>query len=50
LPELLNRYTVAWTLLEPQSPAASLLDHLSGWERIYADSYAVIHRRTPPPA
>jgi len=50
LPELLDRYTVAWTLLEPQSPAAGLLDHLPGWERVYADPYAVIHRRQPPPA
>jgi hypothetical protein len=50
LPDLLGRYTVAWTLLEPQSPAASLLDHLPGWERVYTDPYAVIHRRRPPPA
>jgi len=50
LPELLDRYTIAWTLLEPQSPAAGLLDHLPGWERVHADPYAVIHRRRPPPA
>ena len=50
LPDLLDRYTVAWTLLEPQSSAAGLLDHLPGWERVYADPYAVIHRRRPPPA
>jgi len=37
LPELLEHYAVAWTLLEPLSPAASLLDHLPGWERIYTD-------------
>ena len=48
LPELLDRYTVAWTLLEPLSPAAGLLDHLPGWERVYADPDAVIHRRRPP--
>jgi hypothetical protein len=45
LPELLDRHTVAWTLLEPQSPAAGLLDHLPGWERVYADP-----RRDPPAA
>jgi hypothetical protein len=45
LPELLDHYAVAWTLLEPQSPAVSLLDHLPGWKRVYADRYAVIHRR-----
>ena len=50
LPDLLDRYAVAWTLLEPLSPAAGLLDHLPGWERVYADPDAVIHRRRPPPA
>jgi hypothetical protein len=48
LPELLDQYKVAWTLLEPTSPAASLLDHLSGWERVYGDSFAVVHRRKTP--
>jgi hypothetical protein len=45
LPELLDRYAVAWTLLEPQSPAVALLDRLPGWQRVYTDRYAVIHRR-----
>lgn len=49
LPDLLDRYGVAWTLLEPQSPAVTLLDHLPGWERVYADPYAVIHRRETRP-
>jgi hypothetical protein len=48
LPDLLDRYAVAWTLLEPQSPAVALLDHLPGWKRVYTDSYAVIHRRETP--
>jgi hypothetical protein len=48
LPDLLNEYGIAWTLLEPSTPGVSLLDHLPGWCRIYADGYAVIHRRTPP--
>jgi hypothetical protein len=47
LPDLLDQYAVAWTLLEPSSPAASLLDHLPGWERVYADQFAAVHRRTP---
>ena len=50
LPGLLDRYGVGWTLLEPASPAATLLDHLPGWQRVYADRYAVIHRRKPPPS
>lgn len=48
LPALLDRYAVAWTLFEPQSPAVSLLDHLPGWKRVYSDKYAVVHRRTGP--
>jgi hypothetical protein len=48
LPDLLDRYAVAWTLLEPQSPAVALLDHLPEWKRVYTDSYAVIHRRETP--
>jgi hypothetical protein len=50
LPELLDRYAVRWTLLEPSSPAVGLLGHLGGWQQIYADPDAVIDRRTAPPA
>lgn len=49
LPDLLNRYAVGWTLLEPSSPAASLLNHLPGWKLVWADPHAVIHRRTAAP-
>jgi hypothetical protein len=45
LPELLDRYAVTWTLLEPSSLAVRLLDNLPGWERVYSDAYAVVHRR-----
>jgi hypothetical protein len=48
LPDLLDRYEVRWTLLEPQAPAVSLLDLLPGWERVYTGPEAVIHRRKPP--
>jgi hypothetical protein len=47
LPDLLDRYRVQWTLLEPSSPAVGLLDRLPGWQRVYADPDAVIHRRKP---
>lgn len=50
LEELLDRYRIAWTLLLPQSGAAALLDHLPGWQRVYADERAVIHRRIAAPA
>jgi hypothetical protein len=45
LTELLARYRVAWTLLLPQSAAAGIVDRLPGWERVYADERAVVHRR-----
>jgi hypothetical protein len=48
LPDLLEQYAISWTLLEPSSPAVSLLDHLPDWERVYADADAVIHRRKMP--
>jgi len=42
---LLDRYQIAWTLLQAQSPAVAALDRLSGWRRAYADNRAVIHVR-----
>jgi len=33
------------TAFEPSSAAAVLLDHLPGWQRVYSDDYAVVHRR-----
>jgi hypothetical protein len=45
LTALLARYRIAWTLLLPQAGAVGVLDRLPGWQRIYADDQAVIHRR-----
>jgi hypothetical protein len=45
LPQLLNEYRITWTLLPPKNPAAILMDHLPGWQRLYADSAAVVHVR-----
>ncbi|HEX7791518.1 MAG TPA: hypothetical protein VF467_13455 [Afipia sp.] len=42
---LLQTYRIDATLLTPQAPAVSLLDHLDGWQRIYADDLAVVHVR-----
>lgn len=50
LESLLERQRVTWTLLPPRTPAAQYLDHLAGWTRVYADSFAVIHARTTPNA
>ena len=43
---LLDTYKIDATLLTPDTPAVGLLDHLDGWQRIYADDNAVVHVRT----
>jgi hypothetical protein len=45
LPAMLDQYHVTWTLFPPKSPAVTLMDHLSGWQQVYADDTAVIHAR-----
>jgi hypothetical protein len=45
--DLLKRYDIDAVLLTPATPAAGLLDHLDGWQRIYADDNAVVHVRAP---
>jgi hypothetical protein len=45
LTALLARYRIGWTLLVPQAGAVGVLDRLPGWQRVYADDQAVIHRR-----
>lgn len=47
LGKLLFKYDISWTLLEPGNSAASLLDHLPNWRRLYADDAAVVHVRVP---
>ncbi len=42
---ILARYKIGWALLLPKSGAAAVLDHLSGWERVYGDEWAVVYRR-----
>jgi hypothetical protein len=42
---LLDEYRIGVTLLAPTTPAVALLDRLPGWQRIYADSVAVVHKR-----
>ncbi len=45
LPRLLDRYHIAWTLLQPNDNAVAALDRDPRWERVYADAGAVVHRR-----
>jgi hypothetical protein len=46
LSHLLNQYKVQWTLLPPDSPAVTLLDHMPEWRRFYTDKVAVVHIRS----
>jgi len=45
LPQLLDQYGIAWTLIAPERPAVVLLDHLPNWRRLYADDIAIVHVR-----
>jgi hypothetical protein len=44
--DMLKNYDIDAVLLTPATPAASLLDHLDGWQRVYSDETAVLHIRT----
>jgi hypothetical protein len=45
LEALLAEQAIGWTMLQTGTPAIQLLDRLPGWERVYADETAVVHRR-----
>jgi hypothetical protein len=42
---LLHEYRIEATLMRTQSAATKLLDHLDGWQKVYADDVATIHVR-----
>ncbi len=42
---LLEEYRIEATLMRTQSAATKLLDHLDGWQKVYADDIATIHLR-----
>ena len=44
---LLEEYKIEATLMRTQSAATKLLDHIDGWEKVYADDIATIHLRKP---
>jgi hypothetical protein len=43
--DMLRNYDIDAVLLTPETPAATLLDHIGGWQRIYSDGNAVVHIR-----
>jgi hypothetical protein len=44
---LLDEYKIEATLMRTQSAANKLLDHIEGWQKVYADDIATIHVRKP---
>ena len=38
----IRQYHIAWTIMPPDNPVVSELDHETGWRRLYADKYAVV--------
>jgi hypothetical protein len=42
---LLDEYRIEATLMRTQSAATKLLDHIDGWQKIFADDVATIHVR-----
>jgi hypothetical protein len=44
--DMLKSFDIDAVLLTPSTPAAKLLDHLDGWQRVYSDETAVVHIRT----
>jgi hypothetical protein len=42
---LLEEYNIEATLMRTQSAATKLLDHIDGWQKVYADDIATIHIR-----
>jgi hypothetical protein len=42
---LLDQYKIEATLLRTQSASTKLLDHIDGWQKVYADDIATIHVR-----
>jgi hypothetical protein len=42
---ILKSYDIDAVLLNPETPASALLDHVQGWRRIYADEHSVLHVR-----
>ena len=41
----MDEYNIDATLMRTQSAANKLLDHIDGWQKVYADDIATIHVR-----
>lgn len=49
LEAMLARRHIRWTILAPDNPAVGVLDTMSGWHRLTADRWAVVHVRDGEP-
>ncbi len=45
-----EKWGITWTIFSPQTPIVARLDADPGWQRRYADRWAVVHVRKPPAA
>jgi hypothetical protein len=43
--DLLKTYRIDAVMLDPATPASRFLDHIDGWQRLYADDRVVVHVR-----
>jgi hypothetical protein len=41
----LARYDIRWTIFSQNTPMVKLMDHMTGWRRLYSDPLAVVHIR-----
>jgi len=45
--KLLDDYKVNWIILKPAEPLVKAIARSPGWDRVYADQYAVVFVRRP---
>jgi hypothetical protein len=45
LAAVLTESSAGWTIFSPQTAASRFMDGMPGWQRLYADRFAVIHIR-----
>jgi len=48
LPSLLDEYHITWSIFAAGGTAATLMAHIPGWRRVYADKIAVVYARLEP--
>ena len=46
LDKAFQRWNIRWTILSPREPLVRVLDKRPGWQRVYADPFAVVQART----